>query len=103
MDSLVLLNYAVAGGIVIAAAAIALFFTKFWRVSHERLFLILAFAFLLLAVERVALLFQPLPFVPLQEESRHWLYVLRLVAFLSITAAVIDKNRRRRRRTEAER
>ena len=98
MDSLVLLNYAVSGGIAVAAAAIALFFTKFWRVSHERLFLILAFAFLLLAVERVTLLVQPLPFVPLQEESRHWIYLLRLTAFLSITAAVIDKNRSRRRR-----
>lgn len=93
MDALISINQAIAGGILIAASAVALYFLRFFRQSHERLFLLLSLAFLLIALERLVLLFQPFNFVPLAEESRHWVYLFRLFAFLLIIIGVIDKNR----------
>ena len=76
------------GAFCMAAAAVALFFLRFWRTSRDRLFAILSLAFMLLAVERAVL-----AFVPLQHEGRHWIYVARLVAFALIILGILDKNR----------
>lgn len=67
----------------------ALFFARFWRDTHDRLFGFFAAAFLLLAAQRSALVF----IGPAQSELYGLLYGLRLVAFLIILYAVIDKNR----------
>lgn len=75
---------ALAGGYAVAG----LFFAKFWSRTRDRLFAIFAAAFWLLAIQRVATVF-----------SDRWLedttplYVLRLIAFLLILVAIIDKNR----------
>ena len=67
------------------------FFLRFWRQTHERLFAILGAAFWVFALNYVCLIaVQPEP------ESRHWVYVLRLAAFLLIIGGVIDKNLRPR-------
>jgi hypothetical protein len=68
-----------------------LFFLRFWRQTGDRLFLIFALAFGLLAGIRVALAFT-------QEvsEAHTFLYTLRFVAFLLILVAIVDKNRPRR-------
>ena len=65
----------------------ALFFLRFWRRAREGLFLAFAFAFLLLALQQILIVFLGLP-----EEERGWVYVLRLVAFLAIIAAIVRKN-----------
>jgi hypothetical protein len=65
----------------------ALFFLRFWRRAGEELFLAFAFAFLLLALQQILIVFLGLP-----EEERGWVYVLRLVAFLAIIAAIVRKN-----------
>jgi uncharacterized membrane protein HdeD (DUF308 family) len=80
------------GAFALACAAVALFFFRYWRKTHERLFAILALAFTLLAMERTVL-----AFVPPDQESRHWIFLVRLSAFLLIIAGIIDKNRPRRR------
>jgi hypothetical protein len=83
----VLLAFA-SGALAAAYAVVALFFAKFWRRTHDRLFLLFAVAFGLLAAQRVVL-----------GVMREWaersvpLYGLRLLAFLIIIVAIIDKNR----------
>ena len=75
-------------GVLVAGYAIAgLFFLRFWRQTRDRLFLWFAAAFWLLAAQRGAL-------AALGLEAT-WLYWVRLLAFLLILAAVIDKNRPR--------
>ena len=70
-------------------AVCALFFLRFWRQTHDRLFLVFALAFGLLGLQRLALaLTEPL------DEWRTGLYVVRLLAFLLILGAIVDKNRR---------
>jgi predicted membrane-bound spermidine synthase len=85
------MNAFVSGAFTMASAAVALFFLRFWRRSHDRLFAILSAAFALLAVERTVL-----AFVRLEHEGRHWIYVARLFAFILIIVGVLDKNRPRK-------
>lgn len=65
-----------------------LFFLKFWKQSRDRLFSLFALAFFILAGQRMAL-----ALTTQDSESVIFLYVVRLVAFLLILAAIIDKNR----------
>jgi uncharacterized protein DUF5985 len=76
-----------AGALAMGYFVAALYFLKFWRDVRDRLFLLFAVAFALLAVQRVAL--------ALVSESADALalYGLRLLAFLVIAAAIVDKNR----------
>jgi hypothetical protein len=76
------------GVFILGGAAVALFFFRYWRKSHDRLFAIMAIAFSLLTVERAVL-----AFVPPWYEGRHWIYLARLVAFVLIILGIIDKNR----------
>lgn len=73
-----------AGGYAVAA----LFFLKFWVRTHDRLFALFSAAFALLAVQRVLAVLTADWF-----ENTTWLYLLRLIAFLVILVAIIDKNR----------
>jgi hypothetical protein len=77
-------------GILVAEyAAVALFFAKFWVKSRDRLFLMFSCAFVVLAVQRLAIALT-------QEilEQQAPLYLLRLAAFVVIIIAIGDKNRR---------
>lgn len=74
-------------GMVVMAAAIAgLFFVRFWRKTHDRLFAIFAVAFWTLGANWLALA------VTVQDEFRTALYVLRLFAFVLIIIGILDKN-----------
>jgi hypothetical protein len=67
-----------------------LLFYRFWQESHDRLFGFFSGAFHLLALSWALLgLFSP------TEETRPYIYAIRLVAFTLIIVAVIDKNRSR--------
>ena len=69
-------------------AVAALFFLRFRARTGDRLFTLFAAAFFLLSAQRFALL------VARQwGESTTWLYALRLLAFVLILVAIIDKNR----------
>jgi len=77
------------GAACMACLTIALFFLRFWRRTHDRLFLLFSGAFLLLMVERIILVT-----IGSSHEFAPYVYVIRLLAFTLIIAAVIDKNRR---------
>jgi hypothetical protein len=79
------------GAIAMGFAVAALFFLKFWRRTHEGLFLAFAGSFLLFAVTQALLTLSGIPV-----EERSWLYLLRLMAFLLILAAFWWQNRRGR-------
>jgi hypothetical protein len=65
-----------------------LFFLRFWRASRDRLFVLFAMAFWLLALSWALLgLISP------TDEARPYIYAIRLVAFLLLIAAILDKNR----------
>ncbi|CAN5827877.1 hypothetical protein BH23GEM5_BH23GEM5_06450 [soil metagenome] len=78
------------GAIVTGYLVTGLFFLRYWRQSRDRLFAIFAAAFWLLAVQRLALALTTQYF-----EDVTWLYGVRLVAFVLILLAIIDKNRAR--------
>lgn len=65
-----------------------LHFLKFWRRSRDRLFLIFACSFAVLAVQRAAL-----SLLAGVRGADTYLYALRLAAFLLILGAIVDKNR----------
>jgi uncharacterized membrane protein YeiB len=78
----------ISGAILMGYGVCALFFLRFWRQTHDRLFVVFALAFGLLGLQRLALvLTEPL------EEWRTGLYIARLLAFLLILGASVDKNR----------
>ena len=82
------LSLALAGAVVFGYLVIALFFLRFWRQTHQRLFVWFAIAFSLLALERVLLLLEPFAWV-----HQPQFYCTRLIAFLMIACAIWDKNR----------
>ena len=78
------------GASCLAAAAIALYFVRFWRATGDRLFGIFALAFAVLAVNRVVL-----TATGDASEAHTFVYLARAVAFGLIIAAIVDKNRAR--------
>lgn len=71
-----------------AAAAAGLFFFRFWRESGDRLFAFFGTAFWVLGVSWALLaLINP------ADETRPYVYAIRLVAFMLMIVGMIDKNR----------
>ena len=87
MDAPSPLNQFLLGVLVMASAAVGAFFLRFWRRTRDRLFLIFALAFWLLGLNWLLLAFVQ------ADETRTWLYLLRLVAFCLIIYGIVDKNR----------
>ncbi|MGZ3651751.1 MAG: DUF5985 family protein [Bdellovibrionota bacterium] len=83
--------YFINGATCMGAWVCGLFFLRFWRKSQDRLFLIFAASFWLLAVER--LLFLVLRDIHVEDHAA--IYSLRLLAFLMILIGIWDKNRAR--------
>lgn len=77
------------GGIAMASVVAALFFLRFWRDTGDRLFVIFAIAFLLLAITRIGLAVSTA-----HAEGQTYWYWVRLTAYVLILLAIIDKNRR---------
>jgi hypothetical protein len=81
------LNLFLLGAVVMACAVAGTFFLRFWRRTKERLFGIFALSFWLLGLNWLLLAFIQ------QDEVRTYLYLIRLLAFVLILLAIIDKNR----------
>lgn len=82
------LSALISGSIVMGYAVAGLFFLRFWKDTADRLFLIFGLAFWLLGAQRILL--------SLLADDPGWhlvLYVVRLLAFVLILAAIVDKNR----------
>jgi hypothetical protein len=86
----ILLAFA-AGALTLGFLAVGLFFLKFWRRTGDRLFATFAVAFALLAVNQAAPVL-----LDISSEDQGYIYLLRLLAFLLIIAAVLSKNFGRR-------
>lgn len=82
-ETAVFFTGAIAMGFVVAA----IFFARFWRRTGDRLFAVFAVAFGLMALNQALV---GLLDVPREEQSP--IFVLRLLAFLLIIAAVLWKN-----------
>jgi K+ transporter len=77
------------GAITLGFVVAALFFLRFWKRTHDGLFVAFAIAFLLLGLNQALLAFSKVPV-----EERTWLYLLRLAAFLLIIVSIWRKNQR---------
>lgn len=77
-----------AGASTMGCLAAAAFFARFWKETHDRLFALFAIAFGFLALNGAAAVLYPL-----ERDSKPYVYVARLVAFVLIAYAVVDKNR----------
>jgi uncharacterized membrane protein HdeD (DUF308 family) len=78
-----LLGVVVAGSLTAAA-----FFFKFWRQTHDLLFLGFGAAFMIEGVNRISFLFLEAP-----NEGDPLIYTVRLFSYLLILLAIINKNR----------
>ena len=77
------------GALMMGFMALWWFFVQFYRRTQDRLFLFFAIAFLLLAIERMVLVFS------LEKETQFLVYTVRLAAFISLAYAIWDRNRRK--------
>jgi hypothetical protein len=77
------------GVVALGAATIGLFFARFYRQTRDRLFVFLALAFFILGVH-----WTTLSILSSRMETRHWLFLPRLAAFVLIIIGILDKNRR---------
>jgi hypothetical protein len=80
----------VSGATMAAALVIAVIFFRYWRQTRDRLFLGFALGFAVFSASRLIL-----AFLDEDDEGRVFVYGLRLLAFLLILAAIVDKNRSR--------
>jgi hypothetical protein len=78
----------VSGAMVAGYLVSGLFFLRFWKETADRLFLIFALAFWMLAVQRGLL-----SVLAGDPRVHTLLYLIRLLAFVSIILAILDKNR----------
>lgn len=76
------------GAVTLGFAAAGLFFLRFWHDTRDELFLAFAAAFFLLGIAQAILALGGVP-----DEQRSWVYLVRLVAFLTILFAILRKNR----------
>jgi len=77
------------GALTLACWIAGLFFLRFWRSSRDRLFAFFAAAFGVLGLGWLTL-----GVSASSAEHSHYGYLPRLVAFLLIIVAIVDKNRR---------
>jgi len=76
------------GAIAMGFAVAGLLFLSYWRRLRERLFLMFAVSFILLAVNYTWLAVTEIP-----SEERSPLFLVRLLAFLLIIVAIVQSNR----------
>jgi hypothetical protein len=82
-----------AGAMTLGSFISGLFFLRFWRKTNDRLFLAFAIAFVLLAVNQALA-----AFLTAGDEHTVYAYALRVLGFVLILAAIVDKNLSTRRR-----
>jgi len=79
------------GALMMGFAVAAVFFARFYRRTRDRLFLLFGVAFGILAIIQLALLL-----IDERSEARTGVYLVRLLAFVIILYAIVDKNRAQR-------
>ena len=76
-----------AGALTLAYVVALFYFVRFWRRTSDRLFLAFAAAFGLLALNQIAVFA-----LGVGDERYNYAYVLRVLGFILILAAIVDKN-----------
>jgi hypothetical protein len=76
------------GALVMGTLVVGLFFLRYWRATGDRLFVMFALAFWALGVNWLGL-----ALLATTHEARMAFYLLRLLAFVLILAAIDDKDR----------
>jgi Family of unknown function (DUF5985) len=84
------MNDFIEGALMMACAVVALFFLRFWRKTGDRLLGIFSLSFTLMAALRLVDVLARVP-----REQVHYVYLIRLLAYVLILYAVLDKNRSR--------
>jgi hypothetical protein len=77
-----------AGALTLGFTVIGMFFLRFWRETRDRLFLLFALSFFLSALNRLLL-----GLTGGVEGSWQYFHWVRLLSFLVILLAIVDKNR----------
>jgi uncharacterized membrane protein HdeD (DUF308 family) len=76
-------------GVIVTCSFVAAgFFARFWYATRDLLFLGFAAAFILEGLNRTAFLFLDNP-----NEGNPYIYIIRLLSYLLILAAIANKNR----------
>lgn len=83
------LHFFLVGATAIAYWIASVFFLRFWRDTHDRLFGLFAIAFLVLGVNRIFV-----GLASLSHEASAYVYLGRLLGYVLIAGAILDKNRR---------
>jgi len=81
------------GAVTLGFLVGTLFFLRFWRKTADRLFLAFAIAFALLALNQGLA-----QWLGAADERVGYTYLLRIVGFILILVAIVDKNLQRGRR-----
>ena len=79
------------GGLVMACFVAGLFFLHYYRQTRDRIFVFFVVAFWSLAVHWIGL-----AVINPALESRHYVFLFRLLAFVALIVGILDKNRRSR-------
>ena len=74
-----------------------LFFLRFWRKTHDRFFAFFSASFFLMALQRMVMLLLK----NMESEHRIGPYLIRLLSFVLILVAIVDKNRPPRKKAPA--
>jgi len=83
-----MVNYMLTGAIGMASLIAALFFLRFWKTTRDRFFLYFAVSFLIQGVNRFFLV----QGTGASDDTPSG-YLFRLIAYMLIVIAVIEKNR----------
>ena len=82
------MNQLLLGALAAVTATVGLIFLRHWQDSRDRFFLFFALSFFVQAINRVALATLPGP-----QEGNPLHYLVRLLAYILIILAILDKNR----------
>jgi len=82
------INLMLLGAIAMACFTASLFFLRFWKETKDRFFLFFALSFFFEGVGRTLLGLEHY-----SSEQEPFFYLFRLLAFIIILIAIIDKNR----------
>ena len=90
------MNLMLIGAIAVTSLVIALFFLRFWKNTRDRFFLFFATSFFIEGGNRAVLGLTTHP-----DEGQPFFYLVRLLSFALIIAAIVDKNWTRSPRAES--
>jgi hypothetical protein len=75
------------GMITMGFLVAALLFFRFWRRTHDQLFVFFGIAFILFALSQALTVLSGMP-----REEHSWLYLVRLAGFVVLIVAIVGKN-----------